>query len=252
MLCNSCGAEIAEDVLVCHFCGSEVIANAHKEHNREIDKLKNEASWIRNSTVKHDINGINRGIAKILGVIAAFLCAVIAISMVTKTVNGRHEAKRQEKQLQKLESLYQQGDYDGLYDYFYEKCDGRYEGMFMKYEKVCHLNRTLDYVRDNIDEDSIESIKKGYRDDISWVLWNFVEVVCDAEESRGLDYPCEEEAGVVYYEEEAMHALKDVLLLKDSEIQEMMEIVNENSYSDSSLLKKYSDIAIERIKAQWF
>lgn len=244
MLCKSCGAKMEETELLCPYCGAENEKLAAVEQNTYIKHLHQKTESVDKDVPEQQAKRANSWLTKlVLGVVVLAVIALVIGALVSRYFDAT-SIQRQQKKLDRLESLYQQEDYEGLEEYLRE-C-GEHGGEFRKYEIIVRLYDDCEIY--------VSSLKTFHllmeNNPESEVTDNYAEQLGDV--FKKMEYIDElEEKGFIYGEKEFaletrkqyIQALKEYLLLTEEEIVEAKQQYMEEDI-DYEVWKKLS---LERV-----
>lgn len=108
-----------------------------------------------------------------LGIAAVIMVAVICIIVfIVSSISHKVSYRVEQKNLEKLESLYQSGDYEGICEYL-KTVEYTYQSYFDKYTEIAGMQRYLNYLND--EDDSylqwiVENDKADALSNISYIV----------------------------------------------------------------------------------
>ncbi|MCR5716847.1 MAG: zinc ribbon domain-containing protein [Lachnospiraceae bacterium] len=141
-ICENCGAQLADDVIVCPYCAFEVIALAEKEHQQNIRSLQNEAQKLRwqNHDRKKRAERVEsagttllKHIGRLLPILIPILLAATAISTF---LYSKYSVDERQKDLVQLETYYEARDYKAMEDYLDNHVQAPYGGTWRVYQDL--------------------------------------------------------------------------------------------------------------------
>ncbi len=168
-LCPKCGAEVNDLNIKCPYCGFYNDELALKQEKSEMDALRTEHETVmknmpRDLVRKHRL----RMFVIIAAVIVFIILAAVVGTFLYNKMNSFGYHNKQEF-LAHLEEMYQNGEYDELFDEYY---NSSYHGSsYGKYENTADVAmerhyaiEDLKYSKEYPDKDSINSaLKKSFR-----------------------------------------------------------------------------------------
>ena len=246
MICKNCSAQISETELLCPYCGAE---NAEVAKKQQQDYIKNYE--LKKKTLKKVPDKVVKKTTKWLlygamGTLALVILVFIVVMAFSGLTNGDMMAK-QEKEISVLEQYYVDGDYENMVKYL-EKINstnargGRYE----KYWRIAGLYDSMNWHLEGL-ENNAEFVKNidldasNTEDDLE----RCIAVLYEIHEIKELDYPYDEETGVLYIEEQYISALKEYALLTKEEIENAVLSYNPDGAND---FMELAEISIQRME----
>ena len=149
MLCKNCGAELEDDVLECPFCLSENSELSDKIYEKEVGKVIGRIQNVKEET-KEEGRKISKKSGKVFVVSVIVLIGIIIISYTVSEIfsafQKNAEKKAEERFLKEIDVLYQNGDYEGLSEYYYDKNIFSFKAD--KYYEVILAWRDMAYIRE--------------------------------------------------------------------------------------------------------
>lgn len=215
MVCNDCGAKISEGQKQCPFCGAHNFAENYKEHKETVDGYRRKEYFWKSLPEKLARKGVFLAACVIVGILVLGLLGV-GIAHVVGKLKADADYKQVLADADRLEELYQQGDYPAVAD-AYEKLDDRYDVRLKKYNLVYTLDMYYGFATQDF-EGSLQHVR-DYQDPLylhSQQYWFRILQECDSCEKLG--YRFDEEDLVAYYRAEADHYLKEELHLSDEDV----------------------------------
>ena len=148
MICKNCGAEYDDNLIQCPYCEAENTTKVYQNHYEYIDDLKKRTK---------DVNNLSNKIANastsifVKGIVALFVIVVIVlvIGFIWAKANGAIGLGKKEKDLEKLENLYEMGDYNQMLDYYYD-CGFR-GGAFEKYHRIGSVYSSYEWAMSDLE-----------------------------------------------------------------------------------------------------
>ena len=125
----------------------------------------------------------------------AVICIIVFIvSSISHKVSYRVE----QKNLEKLESLYQSGDYEGICEYL-KTVEYTYQSYFDKYTEIAGMQRYLNYLNDE-DDSYLQWIVENDKADALSNISYIVSILNECQEAADAYYKYEEEDAVAKFE----------------------------------------------------
>lgn len=217
MLCKNCGAEIAEDILLCPYCGAENEEVAEREHEEEIEDILDRAAQLE--TRPEEIAGrMKSRVNKIaLYAVVGLLVVLLGVFIVTRMI-GDQSANKMKKELNTLEKYYEARDFDEMKAYFnsLENTLGerykKYRNVLSHYDRFVHQKEYLEEVKYRLAKGNMSAgLMEVYLDGVQGALYKIWEA-----EQEGFRYG--EGDGIQYMKEELQHVLMETVGITEAEI----------------------------------
>lgn len=244
MICSNCGAQLDDGTEVCPYCGASddvVIDNNQTETLRhlhdETDRIVNEPDRIVNRT--------RNTLWKLAIAGTLLLVALLVIFWIVCSVGKAAKSKNEQYTVNKLEKYYSAGDYEKIYDWYY---NGTHDYSF-KYEKYRIVADLYSDIKYSIDCDStIDYVKRhpGDYDSLTFYIKELMTCVadCDSYESQGYIY--DEEKCVEDIREIAENVLTDKFKLTEKEISDLSLKIRK-SEGDSVDMNEVAKMSADRL-----
>ena len=219
MTCSNCGAELPENALLCPYCGYENEAIAEEKHRQEISGI-----YAKIAALLHVPERVAARAKRILLCAMLVIVVVAAVAFLAAFLYSKlaPEAalRRQDAALEKLEQLWQNGEYDAL-PAALEQTERVYSGAYEKYRTVGALFETLGNEEESCAETAefVAGFPEG-ADLLNYDLKNLFSLLreCSALSEAGFVYG--EQDAVAELERRAHALLTETLLLTEDEIAE--------------------------------
>lgn len=250
MICKNCGGEFSESQLICPYCGSENEVLARKQQQDYIKYYQHKTERLGEEALQEQLHKNTRRIAKsaVLAVCLFFvlLAAIWAISAARASTGlGKYE-----KQLARLEELYQNGEYRKMGDYLDET--GQYGGRFEKYEQVQDLFWFYEFIPDCAAHDLETAEKYGVSADyIVYDLDQIFRELRKIEEIEKEGFPYHNDKALLEFKEKYLSLLRETFLLEPQDIAEGMELYTSGDTEDPDC-SRLSVIAAERMNNRFY
>ena len=183
-----------------------------------------------------------------LGIAAVIMVAVICIIVfIVSSISHKVSYRVEQKNLEKLESLYQSGDYEGICEYL-KTVEYTYQSYFDKYTEIAGMQRYLNYLND--EDDSylqwvVENDKADALSNISYI----VSILNECQEAADAYYKYEEEDAVAYYKEYCYDYMKEHYEISEDEIKSCIDKAGGLTYDDKDqITEALQKLAISRLK----
>lgn len=249
MICENCGAEFEENARACPFCGADNFVKSKQEHEQTVSKLREEEQRIRSLPKKV----ANKTTKLVVFVVLAFIVVGMLIALIASVI-GRLQVKGEYKSdaalAVKLEELYQNGDYEEIYELTKEvSSTNRSLG---KYTSVGTLYQKYQYGSEQFKSD-LEAAKLFEKPEYLQSVTYFLSIlyICEGLEEKGFVY--DEDAAVYYFRDAATRFLKENMCLTEEEINTFFEryasiekrYEDDRDYSFSMYREDYNAINLE-------
>lgn len=114
--CDNCGAQYDEEADKCPYCGSDNFGKAVQEHEDIINGLNREKEHLEQMPKKAAKKGKSL-VAKLLIGLIVLVIVIAAYEGISAIVNRKVSYHAKQRHSQKMETLYQEGDYAGILRY---------------------------------------------------------------------------------------------------------------------------------------
>lgn len=173
--CDNCGAQYDDDADKCPYCGSDNFGKAVQEHEDTINRLNREKEFYTNMPNRAANTGKSI-LTRVLIIIAVITLIAGIGGLLSGVIERKLEYRTLTRNTQKLETLYQSGDYEGIYDYVKKK-NILYDWDYKKYYDIAQLEiYKQEYI--NLEYASEENMKWLLENDTWSSLYN-VEYIVD-------------------------------------------------------------------------
>ena len=244
MICKNCGGEFDERQLLCPYCGAENEEEAKKRQADTINEINEKTKEMLQKPEKVVKKAANYIYIIAGGVVLLFVIMVIVVWGFSK-VSAASALDRQNKKVEELEQLYQEGKYGEMGNCL-DTIDNSYAATFKKYDTISHLYTTMTYQIDYCESDLYFASTGNLE---------VQRVMEDLEEIFGSLYSMKqlEEAGFVYGEKEGVlyvrgqleTTLKETMQLTDEEIRLGIDMMAD----ENSDYMELAEISLERMEA---
>lgn len=149
IICKNCGAEYDDEQDRCPYCGGDNFGKSVQVHEDTIHDLEREKrQWEK---MPEKVAGKGMSWTAKIGIAAVIMVAVIcSIVFIVSSISRKVSYQVEQKNLEKLESLYQSGDYEGICEYL-KTVGHTYQSYFDKYTEVAGMQHYLNYLNDEDD-----------------------------------------------------------------------------------------------------
>ncbi|MDD6482214.1 MAG: zinc ribbon domain-containing protein [Lachnospiraceae bacterium] len=252
MNCINCGAELEPGALICPYCGTENEAVAKAQHENEIREIHEKIDQLDKTMQEDRVRKVNHSLSRLALIVGALvLLLIVGIFAVTRIQSGV-ALSRQQKNLEKLEGYYQDGDYDAVVKYMDKyKLKGN---TFGKYQKTKDAMEWMDYGLSYVgDEENYFKYVMDYeksRDGIAYSLEININSLCrslyqlDQMGEKGYLYG--EQAVVEYAKEQVMQAFETHFLVTEEEVEPWIALQGEEDV-EGSWYKEQAQMVADRL-----
>lgn len=216
MICRQCGAEIAEDILLCPYCGAENEEVAEREHKEEIEDILDKAAQLETrpeeiaGRMKTKVNKIGRY------AIIGLLLIIAGVFLVTRMI-GDQSANKMKKELDTLEKYYEAREFDKMKTYYNSLEDTlgerykKYRTVITHYDRFLCREQDLKEVKQRFENGKMSAgLLEVYLDSVRDTLYIFWEA-----EEEGFRYG--EGDGLLYLKEELHRMLTETTGITEEE-----------------------------------
>ena len=123
---------------------------------------------------------------------------------------------------QKLETLYEEGDYAGILHYM-EKKNLMYTSAYEKYSEVADMERYFERYLDPMDADYRSWIVENDRWDSLYDVKYIIDILQTCQKAQDQHYKYEEEASTAYYRQKSYEYLLDNYGITEEETNQLIE-----------------------------
>lgn len=220
MICPNCNAEIKETDLLCPYCGYENSEIALKQHEDEMDATREAISEEKKRPERAE-GKVKKSVKITFIVLGAVFVIAIALAFIIPGILREKSVDTQNDVLEKLEELYNNGDYIGMFDYVKVQ-EGYFSETYAKYYDLGSIASHYD-LREEVLQNMKEAIILGVFSTPEEVGESLTRVFGDLyslDEMRKKGYVHGEEKGVSELDEKLRTMLKSYTGFTDEEIEE--------------------------------
>ncbi|MGN0341250.1 MAG: hypothetical protein ACI4DO_00490 [Roseburia sp.] len=218
IICKNCGAEYDENTERCPYCGGDNFKKSVQTHEEKLRDLHEEKKKWENmpDKVAHRMTSFTaKGIIfAVIGVMVFCLLLFAGIKLKNRIVNNRDETA-----IEKLEEMYQKGDYAGILEYM-DTLENPYQKKFEKYYQIVKMERPLTSLFEEDEEYlqylAMENLPPSNIQNIVWTLEQ-----CQVCEDAYYKY--DEQDIVEDYREQCYDYLEEQYGIPRQETQEVLE-----------------------------
>lgn len=248
MICPYCGYEYDDSEPKCPFCATENTGVAREQQRAVIHTLEQETQNISQNMPGELMKKATRRTTGVFGKIFLAVILLTAAVIAGSTVYRAYGSFSTERNLKKLETFLQAGDYAGLQKYM-EDIDS-YDSVYEKYLEVSFAYRYLSYTEDDL-EWFYDNLESEYADHETTVMsLGFVISDCLNAHSYCTEYLedqliLENEEALEEIRSQAHNLLTLVLHFSEEEIEEMLAMEN---YYEMEAFMPYAELSLERME----
>ena len=199
IICDNCGAEYDDNLERCPYCGGDNFGKSAQMHEDAIHEFEREKKQWEEMPDKVAKKGMSI-VAKAVLIFFACVLAVSALFFISSTISNRISYGKKTARLNKLETMFQEEDYSGIYHYMKEM-DDRYKSDYNKYIKVYTMQECIERYMYDEDEQQvqwmIDSNDPKNLTNVSYLVW----ILAECQESEDEYYKYNEEDMVNPYRE---------------------------------------------------
>lgn len=249
MICENCGAEYDDHLLLCPYCGTENARAAQMEHQKEMHDLNEKTEQLRQAPERAARRG-SQIVTKIAVIVVIAVLVMAAGIWVVTRIQAGSALSQQEKQLAKLEEYYEAGDFEQMEEYL-DSLEHGYSSTFAKYRNAVDWHRLMNYQLEMMENDA-EYAKQGGIVGVSelefGMNWTF-ETLYDISEQAKRHYPHGEQEVGEDVTKQLTDALKEHYQLMDEEIETGISMQSDRDL-ESSAYESMAQDALERMEEQ--
>ena len=249
--CDNCGAQYDDEENQCPYCGCDNFGKIVQEHEDIINGLKREKEKMQNMPQKAAKTGKSLTRKILIG-----LVILVTISALYTLISGIIERKIsyqiKTRRIEKLEAMYQQGDYQGIYQYIKKK-SLFYDSAYDKYSDIAEMERYFensihtesdDYQKWIIENDKWDGLfDVGYVVDVLKICW----------EKEDNFYKYNEEDCVIYYRDRCYRYLEDNYGINREEAEGAIEDAggfDDEYITKNEITEQMQKLAINKLKEE--
>ena len=249
MICENCGAEYDDHLLLCPYCGTENDRAAQMEHQKEMQDLNEKTEKLRQAPERAARRG-SQIVTKIAVIAVIGVLVTAAVIWAVTRIRAENALSQQEKQLAKLEEYYEAGDFEQMEQYL-DSLEYGYSSTFAKYRNAVDWNRLMKDQLEMLESDA-EYAKQGGVIGVSELEfgmdWTF-ETLYDISEQAKRHYPHGEQEVGEDVTKQLTDALKEHYQLTDEEIANGISMQSDRDLKSSAYESMAQD-ALERMEEQ--
>lgn len=237
--CPNCGAIMAENEMVCKYCGYEDLDMAQAREAKEIKDIENAG---KEEIKKMPKKLLGQTTKRVFAAIVFFAFMIAAFVVVRKIVNEKVSNAGFDKKQEKLayyEEIYQSGDYRRLEDEYLDDSEN-YGASAGKYSNTASMGI---YTFNNVDalkhdKENIENVStEVLAEDIRTAIY----ALCMADDYRDKGFIYGEGEAIESMEQLVIDTLKDYWLMSDDEIKAAKDMYVDRKTDYSELAEDLLD-----------
>ena len=246
IICKNCGAEYDDEQNRCPYCGGDNFGKSVQVHEDTIHDLEREKrQWEK---MPEKVAGKGMSWTARLGIVAVIAVVIICIIVfIFSSISRKVSYQVEQKHLEKLESLYQNGDYEEISEYL-KKVDHTYQSYFDKYTEIDRMQHYIKYLNDE-DESYLQWIVKNDKADALNNISYIVSILSECQKAADAYYKYEEEDAVAYYTEYCYDYLKEHYGISEDEIKSCIDEADGLDYDhEDQITEALQELAINHLK----
>ena len=231
--CKNCNAKYDKDLITCPYCGAEDAEAAYQKQREYVDGHKNRSKFwekLPDTIVRLTDSAMKKTAFFAVGI----FIVVLLIGFVGAKIYSSMGVWRMDREIAKLESYYQAGDYEGLQEYFWS-LDSTYGGVYEKYDRTIHAYLHVTWaVRDLEELADKDYINYHTAENVEELL---EETIATLQELKGLEeegFPYEEGDAILEFKEQLETAVRTYLPLTEEEFKDACDRYAEDGHNDYS------------------
>lgn len=237
MICKNCGAEYEDSLVSCPFCGAENVEESYRRQASYVNSLKKKSAFMEKLP-----EWIVRCLGKVMKhtailAVGIFL-VVLLLAFVGTKIYSSTAIWRMERNVAKLEKIYQSGDYEQLKEVYWDMED-TYGGSYEKYARTVDVYWQTDWVMYNMEKLSDKYVQYISVEEVEDMLEDLVSVLHEIDELEEDGFPYGEEKAMLEFRNILEEGRKEHLPLDEDEFQAVYEKYvedGENNYTEEAAL----------------
>lgn len=237
MICKDCGAEYDDTLIGCPFCGAENVEESYRRQAAYVNDLKK-----KNAFMSMLPEWIVRCLGKLMKhtailAVGIFLVVLLVAFLGTKIYSST-AIFRMERNIARLENLYDAGDYDKLKDVYWDMED-TYGGSYEKYARTVNVYSQTEWIMYNMEKLSGNYVKYVTAQEVEDMLEDLVSVLHKIDAMEEADFPYGEEKAMLEFRNILEEGRKEHLPLDEGEFQSVYDKYvedGENNYTEEAAL----------------
>lgn len=250
--CDNCGAQYDEEADKCPYCGSDNFGKVVQEHEDIINGLNREKEHLEQLPQKAAKKGKSLVTKLLIGLIVLVI-VVAAYEGISAIVNRKVSYHAKQRHSQKMETMYQEGDYAGILHYM-EKKNLMYTSGYEKYSDVADMERYFERYLDPMDDDYRRWIVENKQWDSIYDVKYIMYILATCQYSQDEHYKYGEEASAAYYMDKAYEYLLDNYGITKEDTDKLIEAAGGFDEDDYDRLRQIQEdmqkMAFERLKEE--
>jgi predicted nucleic acid-binding Zn-ribbon protein len=252
-ICENCGAEFAETLAGCPYCGHIDEQSASEEYMEDMKEISRDMGELSDASQKSYFGELSHQGKMIKRVLIIFLIAaavlgglIFALSRVIDSGDSSTELKAriawERENFSKLDTWYAEEDYDSILNFCAQEED-KPEYGFYDWEHSDVLSVYLDYADAMLVKEELERGEGMTRYDLGGALSDCMYCCYFLEETR---YTKEEWERVEAWQEELRAFLLGELGLTEEEADQLAKKANQKGYIDFEVFYDYAEKLLDR------
>lgn len=250
--CDNCGAQYDEEADKCPYCGSDNFGKAVQEHEDIISGLNREKEHLEQLPQKAAKKGKSLVTKLLIGLIVLVI-VVAAYEGISAIVNRKVSYHAKQRHSQKMETMYQEGDYAGILHYM-EKKNLMYTSGYEKFSDIADMERYFERYLDPMDDDYRRWIVENKEWDSIYDVKYIMYILANCQYSQDHRYKYDEEASVTYYREKAYEYILENYGITKEDTDKLIEAAGGFDEDDYDRLRQIQEnmqkMAFERLKEE--
>lgn len=217
MICRDCGAEFDDSLIKCPFCEAENVQESYRRQNAYVYDLKKKSEFL--AVLPEGIVKVLEKIMKHIAVLAVgvFLLVVFFSFLGTKIYSST-AVWRMERNIAKLETLYEAREYMKLEEAFRDMED-TYGGSFEKYARTIAMYSRTERIMYDMENLSSDYVKLVEVEGVSTMLESIMFVLHSIEQMEVEGFPYDEERAMLEFRKKLLDAIEIHIPLEKEEFQ---------------------------------
>lgn len=217
MICKNCGVEFEDNLIQCPFCGAENVAESYRRQETYVDNLRKKSDFL--AVLPEWIVNLLGRVMKHTAILAVgFFLLVLLIAFLGTKIYSSTAVWRMERNIAKLEKLYEAGDYEKLKQVYWDMED-TYGGSYEKYYRTVNTYSQVDWVMYNLEKFSGDYVEYISVEEVEDTLEDLIIVLHYIDEMRVDGFPYGEGKAMQEFEKCLREGIEEHLPMNASEFQ---------------------------------
>lgn len=245
MICKNCGAEYEDNLIECPFCRAENVAESYRRQASYVNDLKRKSDFL--AVLPDWIVGLLGKVMKHTAVFAVGLfLIVLLIAFLGTKIYSSTAIWRMERNIAKLEKLYEAADYEKLQDVYYDMED-TYGGSYEKYYRTVNVYSRMDWVMYNMEKLSDKYVQFLTVEEVEDMLESLMSVLYAIDEMEAAGFPYGEEKAMQQFEKTLLDGVEQHIPMDEVEFQAAYDKYLEDEKNDYS---QEAALILERVTGE--